>query len=202
MSLYEARLHVKLLQMDYTFLIPLELSFSDKVRHCVVYLYITSWIYFHMQLDSRITSLMVAGGHLWVGTGKGVVVIFSVSEAVPETKAVIAQLAQNTSEPPVVTVEEGSSSRTGQGLVTAGLTGEGTSQEMAEPSTESTQREDRSGYYQNRRTAFGRTLRGPSARQSKRNTSPSLSPAVFQLHYESSHQLAQAESVRVLLSMW
>lgn len=193
---------MKLLQMDYTFLIPLELSFSDKVRHCIVYLYITSWIYFHMQLDSRITSLMVAGGHLWVGTGKGVVVIFSVSEAVPETKAVIAQLAQNTSEPPVVTVEEGSSSRTGQGLVTAGLTGEGISQEMAEPSTESTQREDRSGYYQNRRTAFGRTLRGPSARQSKRNTSPSLSPAIFQLHYESSHQLAQAESVRVLLSMW
>lgn len=145
---------------------------------------------------------MVAGGYLWVGTGKGVVVVFSVSEAVPETKAVIAQLAQNTNELAVVAVEEGSSTRTGQGLVTAGLTGEGAPQEIDETSAESTQRKDRSDYFKNRRTAFGRTLRGPSTRQTKTNTSTSPSPAIFQLHYESSHQLAQAESVRVLLSMW
>lgn len=147
---------------------------------------------------------MVAGDHLWLGTGKGVVVVFSVSEAVPETEAAIAQLAQNTSEPAVVTVEEAgsSASKAGQGLVTAGLTGgEGASQEIDEPSTESTWRE-RTDYYQNRRTAFGRTLRGPCVRQTKRTTSPSSSPALFQLHYESSYQLAQADSVKVLLPLW
>lgn len=141
---------------------------------------------------------MVAGGHLWLGTGKGVVVVFSVSEAVPETEAAIAQLAQNTIEPAVVTVED-SASKAGQGLVTAGLPGgEGASQE---PSTESTWR-DRTDYYQNRRTAFGRTLRGPCVRQTKRTTSPSPSPAVFQLHYESSYLLAEADSVKVLLPLW
>lgn len=140
---------------------------------------------------------MVAGTKLWLGTGKGVVLIFSVSGAVPETEAAIARLAQNTNELAVATeAEERGSCGAGHGLVTAGLAGEGASQEIHLPSIEPTWRRNRSDYYRNRRTAFGRTLRGPSMRQVQR------SPAVFQLQYESSYQLVQAESVRVLLSMW
>jgi hypothetical protein len=170
-SLYEARLHVKLLQVDYTSLLPPNLSFSDK-------------------LDSRITSLMVADSRLWVGTGKGMVLIFSVS-AVPETEAAIAQLAQDTRELAVLVEDGGSSSSTaGHGLVTAALAGG--SQEAA--TTEPTARRGKS-HYVNRRTVFGRTLRGHSRKPVER------SPAVFQLHYGSSYQLVQAESVRVLLSL-
>lgn len=143
-----------------------------------------------VQLDSRITSLMVADSQLWLGTGKGMVLIFSVS-SLPETEAAIAQLAQDTSELAVV-IEDRGSSTAGHGLVTAGLAGG--SQEAA--STEPAGRRAK-GHFVNRRTAFGRTLRGPSRKPAER------SPQVFQLHYVSSYQLVQGgESVRVLLPMW
>ena len=133
---------------------------------------------------------MVADCRLWLGTGKGMVLIFSVS-AVPETEAAIAQLAQDTSELAVVTEDVRGSSTAGHGLVTAGLAG--ASQEAA--STEPAGRRAK-GHFVNRRTAFGRTLRGPSRKPAER------SPEVFQLHYVSSYQLVHGESVRVLLPLW
>ena len=133
---------------------------------------------------------MVADRRLWLGTGKGMVLIFSVS-AVPETEAAIAQLAQDTSELAVVTEDVRGNSTAGHGLVTAGLAGG--SQEAA--STEPAGRRAK-GHFVNRRTAFGRTLRGPSRKPAER------SPEVFQLHYVSSYQLVHGESVRVLLPLW
>ena len=38
---------------------------------------------------------MVAGNQLWIGTGRGVVLIFTVSVAVIETEAVIAKLVRD-----------------------------------------------------------------------------------------------------------
>ena len=134
--------------------------------------------------------MLVAGQWLWVGTGKGLVLIFNISRAVPETETAIAVLAQKSSETATLAAEEHSSNGTGHGLLTAELAE--TSPIIEEPNPGRTARSD---YYHNRRTAFGRTLRGPSMKQAK------LLPAVFQLQYENSYHLAQAESVKVLLSM-
>lgn len=134
---------------------------------------------------------MVAGNQLWIGTGKGVVLIFTVSVAVIETEAVIAKLVRDKTSFSILT--EGPGDReTGHGLVTAELAS--VSQELR--NTEPLEKKGgRNEYYRNRRTAFGRTLRGPSMKQTQK------SPAVFQLEFESSYQLEQAEPVRVLLSM-
>ena len=202
MSLYEARLRVKLLQVDYTSLLPSHLPFSDKV--CGLAVALSPQLHpphcAHSQLDSRVTSVMVAGHSLWLGTGKGAVLIFTVSGAVAEPEAAIAKLARASNLLEVVAEEGGErgegDGRAGQGLVTEGLPGERASQELGAATAGPAERRDRSDHYRNRRTAFGLTLRGPSVRQAQR------SPAVFQLQYENSYQLTQHESVKVLLPMW
>ena len=144
-----------------------------------------------LQLDSRITSLMVSGGRLWIAAGKGMVLVFTVSGAVAETEVAIVQLAQERSE--LAQLTEGKSCNgTGHGLLTAELAGD---PHVSEPSTEPLEERSNKEYYRKRRTAFGRTLRGPSMKKIQQ------SPAVFLLKYESNYQLVQSESVRVLLSM-
>ena len=139
---------------------------------------------------------MVAGHSLWLGTGKGAVLIFTVSGAVAEPEAAIAKLARASNLLEVVAEEGGErGGRAGQGLVTEVLPGERASQELGAATAGPAEWRDRSDHYRNRRTAFGRTLRGPSVRQAQR------SPAVFQLQYENSYQLTQRESVKVLLPM-
>lgn len=147
-------------------------------------------LHVNSQLDSRITSMMVVGKWLWLGTGKGLVVIFNISR-VPESETAIAVLTQKSSENAALTSEEASND-TGHGLLTADLA------ETTEIETKNV-RGTGSDYYRNRRTAFGRTLRGPSMKQIKK---AQQMPAVFQCQYENSYQLAQSEAVKVLLSMW
>ena len=109
--------------------------------------------------------------------------LFAVSGAVAEAEAVIAKLARDTSNLTVLTDESGDR---GQGLVTV------------LDQQEASEQAERKEHYRNRRTAFGRTLRGPSHSMKKAEKSP----AVFKLVFENGYQLPQAESVRVLLSMW
>ena len=128
--------------------------------------------------------MLGARDELWLGTGKGVVLIFTVSEAVPEMEAAIAELERTSSEP---TIHSGEPGTEGHGLLTPQLP-EGS---VDTPSTTPTEKTSR---YRNRRAAFGRTLRGPSTK-----LAPKKGPAVFQLQFQSSHQILHAESVRVLL---
>ena len=127
---------------------------------------------------------MVVGRELWVGTGKGVVVICSVSEAVAEKEAAIAKLLQSSSEA-AVSQQPGPA---GQGLLTPEL------DRSSEDTQSSKEMED--SPLRTRRTAFGRTLRVPQTRLPSKKA-----PAVFRLQFKSSHKIVQAESVRVLLSV-
>ena len=181
-TLYEAKWYVKLLQVDYTALLPSGTPVLDEVRPPST---LGDRIVHKIspQLDSRITSLMVVKNQLWLGTGKGVVAIFSVSEAVPEVEAAIAQLVQRKSEQ-VVQAQQPATA--GQGLLTPEITG----------GSEEAPSAVRDSPYQNRRTAFGRTLHGPPTK-----SAPKKSPSVFQLQFESTFKIVHAESVRVLLSL-
>ena len=128
--------------------------------------------------------MMVAKDELWLGTGKGVVLIFAVSEAVPETEAAIAELEQSSSEQAAHSEEPGT---IGHGLLTPQLP-VGSDDAFSIVGT---------SRYWSRCAAFGRTLRGPSTK-----LAPKKGPAVFQLQFQSSHQMqVHAESVRVLLSI-
>ena len=131
---------------------------------------------------------MVADDRLWVGTGSGAVLIFTVSRIIAETEAVIEKLARDTD---YLSVPLEGSGDTIHGLVTTELAA-GDPQDGSRASEQAEKR----GYFHNRRTAFGRTLRGPSTKKAEK------SPAIFQLEFENSYQLAESEPVRILLSMW
>ena len=129
--------------------------------------------------------MMVVGNQLWLGTGKGVVLTFTVSEAVSETEAAIAELVHSSSEQVVQAEEPGTA---GQGLLT---------QDVDSDKAASSGETSANYHYLKRRGAFGRTLRGPSTKLVQKK-----SPAVFQLNYKSSSKIVDAESVKVLVSMW
>lgn len=130
--------------------------------------------------------MMVAGNQLWLGSGKGEVLIFAISEAVPEAETTIAELEQSSSEATAGSVALGA---VGHGLLTPELP-------IHSDDTSSVNEKNKTSHYRNRRTAFGRTLRGPSTK-----LVPKRTPSVFQLQFKCSHQISHAESVRVLLSL-
>lgn len=199
------------MQVDYTSLLSTDHALSHKVTavfrtsgcviHCV-------W-FISPQLDCRVTSIMASADNLWLGTGSGTVFIFSVCRAIAEPEQAIQQMAQASSKSTAdVVVEEEEADQRGLlsdqgGLVQEGLT-EGEVKESVgssvakEPASRPGRRwKDRSDYYQQRRTAFGRTLRGPSVNKGRKR------PAIFRLEYKAKHRLAEGgnEPVRVILPL-
>lgn len=124
--------------------------------------------------------MIVVRDELWLGTGNGMILRFLVIEAVPEKEAAIAELVASSSEP----VTAAQSETDGHGLLTPNV---------EEVATEN--RKEQSSHFHNRRTVFGRTLRGGVARQVPKRTSRE----VFRLQHISSSNIDQTESVRVLL---
>ena len=151
---------------------------------------------------------MASGDYLWLGTGSGTVFIFSVHRATAEPEQLIQQVAQaNSKSNAEVLVEEEAEQKgllSDQGGLVQERLEEGEVKESAgsgvarEPTSRPGRRlKERTDYYQQRRTAFGRTLRGPSVNKGRKQ------PAIFRLVYNAEHQLAEGgnDSVKVILPL-
>lgn len=150
---------------------------------------------------------MASNKHLWVGTGSGCVLIFSVTAAVSNPRAKIFQLVKQSSE----LREPDTEARAPQsgGLLT------NMAEELASPDVNTRSRilerqppdqeadtprrfqSRESNYDKRRKTHFGRTLRKDVRREKGRE------PSVYRLVLESSKQLVEStnEAVRVILPL-
>lgn len=159
-------------------------------------------------LDLRITALMVAGGHVWLGTGAGTVAIFSVEVGVADPVAAIAELARRAAEVKAVSChQQWRASMAGAGLVRAA---EQLSEERDEQveETEEEKSGPKSRYHPQersqefrRKTQFGRTLRRDRNRSMlARRQSEQM---IYQLKLAANRQVVSqsTEAVRVLLPL-
>lgn len=150
---------------------------------------------------------MVAGGHVWLGTGAGTVAIFSVEVGVADPAAAVAELARRAGEVKAISRrQQWSSSMAGAGLV---HTAEQLRGELEEPAEETDEEksepkpryhsQERSQEFR-RKTQFGRTLRRDKNRSLPRRQSEQM---VYQLKFAASKQVVSqsTEAVRVLLPL-
>ena len=156
------------------------------------------------------TSIMASRGYLWLGTGSGKVLIFSICRATAKPEEEIQKMAEATSKA-LGTVqdeeedegEEEEARSKGLWSGSGGLLKEGLSAPEGwgkEPDSQAASEPPSTPgpvNWKKRKTVFGHTLRGSSMNRGNRR------PAVFQLVYKTTHQLADVknESVRVLLPL-
>lgn len=151
---------------------------------------------------------MVAGGHVWLGTGAGTVAIFSVEAGVEDPAAAITELARRAGEVKAISQRrQWRASMAGAGLVhTAEQLGEGPGEGPGEE-TEEEKSEPKPHYHSQersqefrRKTQFGRTLRRDKNRSLPRRQSEQM---VYQLKFAANRQVVSqnTEAVRVLLPL-